>query len=207
MWRDYCGTALRNLPGVARVDTAVDGANGLALADRLRPDIILLDLRLPDMDGFTVVERLPERRPATRVLILSARNDAVTIFRARDPRVHGFLWKTGDVKARLAAALEQLAAGHRYFPDEVRRAWTTQRADPAAFFKILSARELELMPYFARGWDDAEIARELGLSVLTVKSHRQHAMAKVGVHRTPQLIHWAIRLGFGHSEAVPAALG
>ncbi|MBI2512066.1 MAG: response regulator transcription factor [Opitutae bacterium] len=207
LWREFCGAALREIAAVERVESAADGASGMALAELLQPTIVLIDLRLPDMDGFEAIAALARLRPAPpKILILSSRNDAVAIFRMRDERVHGFLWKTGDVKTHLAAAVAELAAGRRYFPEEVRRAWAALRAEPSAFFKILSGRELELMPYFARGWDDAEIGRALGLSALTVKSHRQHAMAKVGVHRTPQLIHWAIRAGFGHGEAQPAAL-
>lgn len=208
LWRDFCLAALGEVPGIACVETAADGASGLALAKRQRPDVVLLDLRLPDLDGFAVLEELAQLKPAPpKIIILSVRNDPVAISRARDERVHGFVWKTSDVKPCLRTTLEEVAAGRRYFPEDVRRAWAALRADPAAFFKILSTRELALMPYFARGWDDAEIGRAVGLSAATVKSHRQHTMAKAGLHRTAQLIHWAIRLGFGHGDTPLPASG
>ncbi|MBI5424477.1 MAG: response regulator transcription factor [Opitutae bacterium] len=205
LWRDFCAAALQDRPEVGSLETAVDGAGGLALAQLRRPDIVLLDLRLPDIDGFVLLEQLAKLRPRPpKILILSVRNDAWALFRSRDERVHGFLWKTGDIKLHLLTALTALAQGNKYYPADVRQAWTELRADPSAFFKILSSRELDLMHHFASGLGDAEIAQQIGLSTLTVKSHRQHVMTKIGVHSTPQLIHWAIRAGFGRGDGKDA---
>lgn len=202
LWRDFCVAALRDQPLVQWIEAAANGAGGLALAELRRPDIVLLDLRLPDIDGFVLLEQLAKLRPRPpKVLILSVRHDAWAMFRSRDERVHGFVWKTGDIKTHLLAALTALAQGNKYYPPDVRQAWTELRADPSAFFKILSSRELDLMHHFASGLGDAEIAQTVGLSALTVKSHRQHVMTKIGVHSTPELIQWAVQAGFGRSDA------
>lgn len=206
LWRDFCAAALRGRPEVGRFETAPDGTSGLAVAQRRHPDIVLLDLRLPDIDGFGLLAELAQLRPRPpKILILSARNDAWALFRSRDERVHGFVLKNGDIKAHLLAALAALSQGNKYYPPEVRQAWMELRANPSAFFKILSSRELDLMHHFASGLGDAEIAQEVGLSTLTVKSHRQHVMAKIGVHSTPALIDWGMRAGFGRGDRIKAA--
>ena len=197
LWGDAVRLVVESLAaGVdyRRGTTCVE-ARQLALAQS--PDIVLLDLRLPDGDGFGLLPDLHGAGGRSRILVLSGRTDDVALWRVmRDPRLAGLVWKTADLAAQLSAGLAALQRGHRYLAPDVLAAMRRLRADPQAFFKILSDRELGLLPALGRGLTDDELAAQTGLSALTVKSHRQHIMAKLGLHRTPDLIYWAIAHGF-----------
>ncbi|MBA3850508.1 MAG: hypothetical protein C0502_11035 [Opitutus sp.] len=197
LWQTYLFTALRVLPFVAHVERAPTGAAGLALARTLRPDIVLLDLGLPDADGVTLAAELVRLPRPPRVLLCTARRDAAVLHTASEPHIAGLLWKCGDVAEQLPAALATVAAGGKYYPPEVREALRRLRAAPQAFFKLLSPRQIALLPHFARAESDAEIATALGLSAHTVKSHRQTVMRKLDLHGAARLTHWAIVNGFG----------
>lgn len=129
--------------------------------------------------------------------MLSARQDAAALHAACASHIAGMIWKNADTLLHLPAAIEAVARGGRYFPVEVREALRRFRSDPKAFHKLLTPRELELMPYFARGASDAEIAAACTLSAHTVRAHRQKAMHKLDLPSFARLVHWAIVNGFG----------
>jgi DNA-binding NarL/FixJ family response regulator len=206
LWADFCRALFRRDPGIRWLGPVATGAAALAATSHLHPDIVLLDVNLPDGDGFALARQIvAQGRPVPKLLLLSARDDQVLLSKVRDTDFHGLLWKNRDIESELPQALAELARGGRYFPAEVRRAWSELRARPDAFFKILSTREIDLLPYFSRGLDDDAIARLVGGSPLTVKSHRQHIMSKLGLHRSAELIHWTIKAGFGTSDATSPA--
>ncbi len=196
LWLATIPGVLRNLPKVTRVDTAPTGAEALALAEQVPPSIVILDLILPDFDGLALARRFSARTPAPRILLLTARHDPVALAAASEGHIAGLLWKAGDTLTRLPVAIGALAGGGGYCPHEVREATRHFRADPDAYFKILSPREQELLPAIGRGQSDEEIAVLVGLSVHTVASHRHHIMRKLGLHSTPQLMQWAFDQGF-----------
>lgn len=196
LWLATIPALLQNLPTVTRVDTARSGAQALALAAAVPPTVVILDLILPDFDGLQLARRLSAGSPAPRILLLTARHDAVALTAASENHIAGLLWKADDTLARLPTAIGALAAGGAFSPPEVRDATRRFRADPDAFFKILSPREQELLPFIGRGQPDEEIAGLLSLSVHTVSSHRHHIMRKLGLHSTPQLMQWAVAQGF-----------
>jgi two-component system response regulator NreC len=196
LWQSAVSAALGGINGIGRVARATDRASALVQLDQLRPDLVLLDLMLPDADGMAFALELAQTRHQTRILILSVRRDPVVLHTAHTAQIAGLLWKTADVFTELPAAVTTVLAGGRYYPAEVRAALRRFRADPQAFFKILSPRELGLMPYFGRGWADDEIARAVGLSDQTVRSHRHHIMRKLDLPSAARLTHWAIQAGF-----------
>lgn len=197
LWGDAVRLGLESLPMPVAYRRGASRAEALRLAGEAPPEVVLLDLRLPDGDGFGVAEELSAMIGRVRIMVLSARQDDLALWRImREPRLAGLVWKSGDLRAQLPAALAAVQQGHRYLSPEVHAAMRRLRADPQAFFKILSDRELGLLPGLGRGLTDEEIAARAGLSALTVKSHRQHIMAKLGLHRTPDLIYWAIAHGF-----------
>lgn len=196
LWQTCLLEALRAVPFVARVESAPTGAAGLAMATRLRPDLVLVDLSLPDVDGVVLAGDLGRLRPRPRVLLCTARRDDAVLLAASEPHVAGLLWKTGDLLAHLPAALTAATEGGKYYPPDVREALRRFRTAPSAFIKLLSPREIRLLPLFGRGDTDAEMAAALGLSVHTVRSHRQSIMRKLNLPSTPRLIHWIVVHGF-----------
>jgi DNA-binding NarL/FixJ family response regulator len=196
-WRTVISAALSGLPHVAQVQTAPRARDGLAMAAQSLPDIVLLDLQLPDGDGLTLARELMLLPRAPRIVLLSVRQDAAVLHAASEPHIAGLLWKFGDVLGLLPSAIETVAHGGKFHPPEVREALRRFRCDPNAFFKVLSDGEINLLPYWACGASDAEIADARGISTHTVKSHRYSVMRKLNLHSTARLIHWAIVSGFG----------
>lgn len=201
LWQTVISTALSGVPRVAHVQTAPTARDGLEMAAALRPDVVLLDLQLPDGDGIALGRDLALLPRPPRIVILSARQDSAVLHAAREPHIAGLLWKYGNTLRLLPSAIETVARGAKYYPPEVQASLRRFRADPNAFFKILSTRELELLPHFGNGDSDDEIAAALGLSAHTVRSHRQNVMHKLGLPNTARLIHWIIVNGFATSAA------
>lgn len=199
LWQTVISAALSGVPGVAHVQTAPTARDGLAIAATLRPDIVLLDLQLPDGDGLALSRELVLRPCPPRIVILSSRQDSAVLHAASQPHIAGLLWKAGDTLQLLPCAVETVARGGKYYPPEVCEALRRFRAAPDAFFKILSERELELLPHFGSGGSDDEIAAALELSAHTVRSHRQNVMRKLGLPSTGRLIHWIVVNGFAAS--------
>ena len=196
LWQAAVSAALEKIPAIGRVAVAADRASALLKLEELHPDLILLDLQLPDTDGVAFALELARNRHVPRMLILSVRRDTVVLNAASAPHIAGLIWKTGDVFRELPVAIATVLAGGKYYPEQVRAELRRFRSDPQAYFKILSPRELELMPYFGCGWSDDEIGQEIGLSPQTVRSHRHHIMRKLDLPTTARLTHWAIMAGF-----------
>lgn len=196
LWRTLIEAIVYASADGCRCSVASTAAAGLAAARAQEPDIVLLDVWLPDGNGLELGAKLVRQEKPPRIVLLSGRRDAVVLRAACQPHISGLIWKTESVAEHLQQALQEVPAGRHYFPAEVREAIRRMRANPVAYFKILSARELDLLPFLGRGQTDAEIAARTGLSALTVKSHRQHILSKLSLHRTAELINWAIANGF-----------
>ena len=196
LWGQAVKQLLHRCRDVCHVGTAATAAQGLALCRIHQPDLAVLALELPDADGFDLALTLVNLPQPPRILLLTAKADQVTLFRAGYAYIAGLIWKTGQVHDTLRCAVREVLAGRRYFPAEVREAMRTIRTDPAAFFKILSSRELALLPLLCQGSTDDQIATQTGLCPATVKSHRQHIMTKLDLHRTADLVRWAAEKGF-----------
>ena len=181
---------------VCHIGTATSAQAGIALCRTHQPDLALLDLALPDADGFDLALTLANLPRPPRILLLTMKADAVTLFRAGYAYIAGMIWKTGRVQETLRCAIREILAGRRYFSEDVRQAMRATRTDPTAFFKILSGRELSVLPLLCQGLTDRQIGEQNGLCPATVKSHRQHIMAKLDLHRTTDVIRWAAEKGF-----------
>jgi DNA-binding NarL/FixJ family response regulator len=182
---------------VRHIGTAGSARAGIALCRTHQPDLALLSLTLPDADGFDLALTLANLPRPPRILLLTMKTDAVTLFRAGCAYIAGMVWKTGQVQETLRSAVREILAGRKFFSEDVRRAMRDTRTDPTAFFKILSSRELAMLPLLCQGLTDIQIGERNGLCPTTVKSHRQHIMTKLDLHRTADLIRWAEEKGFG----------
>jgi len=163
---------------------------------REAPDLVLLDLVLPDGDGLALLPEIFSRAPAAKVIALSSHIDEVTLHRALGSRVHGIIDKNEQPIKVLGEAIETVLGGGQYLSAAVQRLRASLRADPNAFDKILSDREQEALRLIGEGLSNDEVAERLKISAATAKNHRLNIMAKLGIHSTPQLIRYAIEKGF-----------
>jgi two-component system secretion response regulator SsrB len=196
VWGHAVQTMIRGWQEVRHVGVATTAAEGLACCRLHQPNLVLLELQLPDADGFDLAVALAGLSCAPRVLALTGRADEATLFRVGRANIAAMVWKAGPIRETLRCAVGEVLAGRRYFPADVRAAIRSIRCRPNAFFKILSERELSLLPMLCQGAADSDLALRTGLSPATVKSHRQHIMTKLDLHRAADLIRWAAEKGF-----------
>lgn len=193
-------------PEVRHVGFATSGCDGLAFCREKAPEIVLLDLRLPDVDGFAVVDRLNEFKRPPRILLLSCRTDEMTLYRAWSGSVAGLIWKSHNCVERLRDAFAAIAVGQRYFPPDVRDAMRIFRGSPTAFFKVLSPLKIDLLIRFGRGDTPERIAAETGRHTATVEWHLYEIMSALGLHSMGDLRRWMGATGFAvQIRAAPPA--
>lgn len=195
-WGGWVARILEEHPRAQHVGLAETGTAALEMAAVLQPDLVLLDIVLPDMDGFAIAEQLAAMPMPPKIVLLSARMDQATLYRAARPPFSGLLWKEAGLDKTLFRAIDELVQGHDYYPPEVQAAQLTLRHDPSFVFNLLSNADLDLLPRFGLGLTDEEIAPHLKLSVSDVRSQRRELMDKLGLRRSAELVHWAIRHGF-----------
>lgn len=187
------------------VSGARDAESGLELCRKAHPDVIILDLALPDRDGLDVLDDLLAACPAAKVIGISGHADEFTLHQALHSKLHGFVDKNEQTIDQLAAAIHAVMGGELYLSPAARRARSSQRNDPAAFDKILSVREQELLRLFGRGLSNEEIAAAVNLSELTVRNHRCRTMAKLGLRTSAELIRYALEKGFIRADSRPSS--
>ncbi|WP_348788708.1 response regulator transcription factor [Leifsonia sp. NPDC080035] len=197
--RDGLVTVLGLLPDVDVVGAAADGEEAVALAVSERPDVILMDLRMPVLDGVGATARVSTEAPETAVLVLTTYADDESILGALRAGARGYLTKDAG-RAELAAAVRAVARGQSTFAPEVgaRIIGNLTAASPApapdhagalvARFPALTRREAEVLALVADGLSNGEIASSLYVSVATVKTHINAIFAKLAVRDRAQAI-------------------
>jgi len=188
------------LSACQEAEVIAEADSGAALFDLLRqhqPDIILLDIGLPDISGIEITRRLREEYPKIGVLILSMYNSEAYIFNALKAGAMGYLPKT-TTRAELTEAVRQVHKGQEYFAPSISniilKSFVRQsRNDSDSDQQKLTQRETEILRLFAEGKTNPEIADALFISVRTVESHKNHIMQKLELKTTVDLIKFAIR--------------
>ncbi len=188
LFRDGLVEILRSQPDFTVVGAASDGAEGLTMARRLNPDLALMDLSMPGIDGLTATSLLASERPTIKVVVLTIRDSRAEVLAAVRAGACGYLLKTmradqilqflrglRDGEAAIAPSLA------RYILDEFRRLPLPEADPPARTDPGLTRRETEVLVLAAQGRSDKEIAKELSLSVYTVKAHMRSVLAKLQV--------------------------
>jgi DNA-binding NarL/FixJ family response regulator len=197
--REGLAMLLGLLPDVEVVGTAADGEEVLALAGELKPDVILMDLRMPRMDGVEATRRLRERDPAIKVVVLTTYADDRSVLDALRAGALGYLTKDAGA-AEIQQALHQVARGQAVLDPAVQlHLVETIAAEPPPAPEPLPAgltpREAEVLALIAAGLSNAEIAGRLVVSEATVKSHVNHMLAKIGARDRAQAVGYAYRHG------------
>lgn len=181
------------------VGEASTGAQALKLAGELTPDLALMDVHLPDLNGLEVTRRLLKVLPAVKVLIFSSDADRALVDEAIEAGACGFLWKSSALE-ELTRAIDLVMEGRLYLSPEVSAGILEDYrrrlvAEPAPSKPVLSERETQLLRLIAAGRRNKEIAAQLALSVKSIEAGRSRLMAKLGCASAADLVRYAVREG------------
>ncbi len=201
LFRAGLASLLAMQPDIEVVAQASGGRMGIRLADELRPDVVIMDLRMPDVDGPAATRAILERNPHMRVLVLTVATDDSDVEAALEAGACGFIAKDTPVGG-VAVAVRAAAQGV---------AWLSPRAAELVLGRVrqgarvpafdvgaeeqLSARELDVLRLIARGMENAEIAETLAISPRTAKNHVSNILAKLGMPSRVQAAIYAVRRG------------
>jgi DNA-binding NarL/FixJ family response regulator len=177
------------------VGEASDGREAVTLVEQLKPDVVVMDVAMPGLNGIEATRRISEVSPRTRVLALSMHKDGVYVREILRAGARGYLLKDA-FDADLIAAVRAVARGEGYIApavaDSVLADYRQQVSDP---IDLLTSREREVLQLIAEGKTNKEIAAHLNLSVYTVDAHRGRIMEKLNLHSTGELVRFALRKG------------
>ena len=172
------------------VGEASNGAEAVRLAEKLHPQVIVMDCALPEMTGLEATRKILQSHPETAILMLSMHSEDTLVRQALDAGARGYVLKNA-MDLDLARAIKSVAAGKSVIDPQVQRTETLKGERDAA----LTERELEVLQYIVAGKSNKEIASELDLSVNTISVHRANIMERLGIHKTAELVVYAIRNG------------
>ncbi len=180
------------------VGEASDGRQAIALAQELQPDIAIMDIAMPDLNGIEATRRIMESRPRTGVIILSMHYDESYVIRSLKAGARGYLLKD-SVRADLIAAIRAVMQAKTYFSPKISQILQEdymqelEQKEQDDSYDLLTDREREVLQLIAEGLANKEIANKLNLSVYTVDTHRSHILRKLNLHSVPEVILYAVR--------------
>jgi len=197
--RDMLVCILKREPGYEVVGEAGTGLQALRVCESQRPDLVILDLLLPELSGAEVLRRLNASLPAIRVLVYSGTFNQSVIIEALKCRPHGYVEKS-DTLQSLRDAISTVAAGGGYFSQYAASFLNTASHAAPDEMSGLTAREREILQMVAEGGSSKDISRRLGVSNKTVENHRAHLMDKLQIHDVANLTRYAVRHGIVEVE-------
>jgi DNA-binding NarL/FixJ family response regulator len=173
-----------------------DGQEALSLCLNLRPDLVVLDAKLPGLNGVDILRRLVKKHPTVRVLVFSGHENPVLVREMLEAGAHGFVEKTAGL-FEFKKGLETVANGGTYFGPAVAALLRNVVANPAASSAadFLTDREREILQLVAESYSTKKIAAKLGISIKTVDNHRTNLMRKLNLHDVASLTRYALEIG------------
>jgi DNA-binding NarL/FixJ family response regulator len=198
--RDGMRLLLERQPGFVVVAEASDGRETLDLVQNHQPDVVVMDIAMPNMNGIEATRRITEKYPRMGVVILSMHYDESYVIRSLKAGARAYLLKDA-MKSELIAAIHAVAEGRSFFSPKISRilqedyvqALGRKGADDS--YELLTDREREILQLVAEGKTNKEIANTLALSLYTVDTHRTHILQKLNLHSVPEVILYAVRKG------------
>lgn len=194
---------LKGLPGIEVVGETGEGHDALRLAETLRPDVVLLDIGMPGLNGLEVTARLTKLNPAIRVVILSMHRSEEYVLQALRAGAAGYLLK-GSAVAELEVAIRAVARGETYLSPPVSKRvvddYLSRTGGSTDSLAALTPRQREILQLVAEGHTSKEVAQRLGVSYRTIEVHRHQLMKRLGVHDLPGLVRFAVRAGLVEHE-------
>jgi len=181
---------LEDEPDIEVTGEAADGAEAVRLASELKPNVVVMDCAMPNMNGLLATREILQQQPQTLVLMLSMHPEETLVRQALDAGARGYVLKNA-VDLELGAAIRRVVAGETVLDSQLSRP-ETLKGDRA---EHLTPRELEILQMIVEGKSNKEIATVLDLSANTVAVHRANIMDALGIHKTAELVVYAIRNG------------
>ncbi len=176
------------------IGEAANGNQAVELAAKLRPDIVLLDVQMPELNGIEATQKMVAANPRIRILVLSMHKEAVYVRKILRAGARGYILKDA-IDTELLSAIRSVANGDGYISPAVSGALNDKAKDSNDPVGLLSAREREVLLLIAEGKTNKEIATRLNLSVYTVDSHRGKIMEKLNLHSAGELVRFAMKNG------------
>jgi len=177
--REGLAGMLAGQPDFAVVALAANGAESVTLFEQHAPDVVLMDLRMPVLDGVAAIQQIREKRPSARILVLTTYDSDADIVRAIEAGATGYLLKDAP-REELFRSIRAAAQGESVLSPAVASRLMSRMRAPAE--ENLSAREIEVLQLVARGTNNKEIGKQLHISTATVKTHLIHIFNKLGVN-------------------------
>ncbi len=191
---------LERQPNFVVVGEAADGRQAVDLAAAEKPDVVVMDIAMPHLNGVEAARQIVNRAPATAVVILSMHSDESYVIRSLKAGARAYLLKD-SAESDLISAIQAITEGKSFFSPLVRRIlkedYMHQLAEMGAedTYELLTTREREVLQLVAEGKSNKDVANLLNLSLYTVETHRTHILQKLNLHSVPELILYAVRKG------------
>lgn len=198
--RDGLRALLEKQPDMAVVAEAADGRESIRLAEEQTPDVVIMDIAMPSLNGIEATRRILAANPETAVLILSMHQDESYVLRSLKAGAKGYLLKD-SLRGDIIDAIRSVSQGRSFLTRKVSRMLQedyvrqleSRGLDDS--YDLLTDREREILQLVAEGKSNKEIAAVLNISSTTVETHRAHILQKLGLHSVPELILYAVRKG------------
>lgn len=197
IFRDGLKSVISQIEGFLVIDEACSGIELLKLLDTKTPDVILMDISMPEMDGIEAAEKALKKMPNVKILTLSSYSDHIYYYKAIQAGVHGFVQKKSG-KEELEKAIRAINNNENYFPQEILRTliFKIGKSGTASLNNSnlsISKRESEVLQLICKGFTNIEIADKLNLSPKTIDNHRTNLLAKTGTKNSAHLVMFAIK--------------
>ena len=186
--------------GFEVVGEASDGRQAVELAESLKPDVIMLDIGMPNLNGIEATRQIVQKLPRTRVVVLSMHSDESYVLKALKSGARGYLLKD-SAESDILNAIRAVSEGKAYFSPEISKMLVDdymrqmQQRGVEDSYELLTAREREILQLLAEGKSNKDISSALNLSPYTVETHRSNILQKLNLHSLPELILYAVRKG------------
>ncbi len=191
---------LERQPNLAVVAEAADGRQAVELAEAHDPDVVVMDIAMPNLNGIEAARQIVARNPRTAIVILSMHSDESYVIRALKAGARAYLLKD-SAETDLITAVRALSEGKSFFSPAISRILVEdymrqlERHGVEDSYELLTNREREILQLLAEGKSNKEVAAMLNLSLYTVETHRTHILQKLNLHTVPELILYAVRKG------------
>jgi DNA-binding NarL/FixJ family response regulator len=198
--RDGLRALVEKQPDMSVIGEAADGRDTIRLAEEQSPDVVIMDIAMPNMNGIEATRRIIASKPQTAVLILSMHQDESYVLRSLKAGARGYLLKD-SVRSDVIEAIRAVVQGRSFLTRKVSRILQEdyvremERRGVEDSYDLLTDREREVLQLVAEGRTNKEVASMLNISLTTVETHRTHILQKLNLHSIPELILYAVRKG------------